>query len=96
MSYDAYRYGAKEKDPAVDILRTVMEDVFGRRINGKDLKSVEIDGGPKAGTMRGWFFGKTRKPRNDTIEAAGRALGYRRVWVKDTKLKKRKKRGKKR
>jgi len=27
-------------------------------------------------------FGETRKPQNATIEAAGRAMGYQRVWQK--------------
>jgi hypothetical protein len=33
--------------------------------------------------MHNWFFGTTRRPQSATLEAAGRALGYKRVWVKN-------------
>lgn len=80
MLYRAYLFRAK--DPAIDELRTIVEDHFGKRVNGKQLKEIKEAGGPSVGTMRGWFFGKTRRPQNPTLEAAGRALGYRRTWVK--------------
>ena len=79
-TYGAYVF--RTKDPEIDVLRTLVEDHFGHRVTKKDLKEVEISGGPKAGTMAGWFFGKTRRPQNPTLEAAGRALGYQRKWVK--------------
>lgn len=79
-TYSAYRF--TQKDPVVDELRTMVEDHFGRRVNGKDLGAVSDSGGPSSGTMVGWFFGKTRRPQSATIEAAGRALGYRRIWQK--------------
>jgi hypothetical protein len=50
--------------------------------NGKSLSHVERDGGPAQGTMRNWFNGKTKRPHNATLEAAGRAMGMRRIWVK--------------
>jgi len=75
-------YVFKQKDPAIDELRTVIEDHFGRRITKKDCKILADDGGPKAGTMNGWFFGKTQRPQSATLEAAGRAAGFRRQWVK--------------
>jgi hypothetical protein len=75
-------YVFKTKDPAIDELRTLVEDSFGHRVAAKDLTQIEQDGGPKAGTMKGWFFGKTRRPQSATLEAAGRALGYKRQWVK--------------
>jgi hypothetical protein len=31
--------------------------------------------------MAAWFFGATKRPQNATLEAAGRALGMKRVWV---------------
>ena len=78
--YKSYMF--KAKDPAIDELRTLVEDHFGKRVNGKDLKRVETSGGPTAGAMKGWFFGKTRRPQSATLEAAGRAIGYKRKWVK--------------
>lgn len=78
--YKSYLFRAK--DPAIDALRTVIQDVHGARITSKTLKSIEIGGGPSASCMGGWFFGKTKRPQNATIEAAGRAVGYSRVWRK--------------
>jgi hypothetical protein len=79
-TYGAYLF--KQKDPAIDELRTVVEDHFGHRVNNKDLTQISEDGGPTVGTMKAWFFGKTRRPQNPTLEAAGRAMGFRRRWVK--------------
>jgi hypothetical protein len=78
--YKAYVF--RTKDPAIDELRTVVEDYFGHRVTSKDLREIEDGGGPRTATMQQWFFGKTRRPQNPTLEAAGRALGYRRKWVK--------------
>lgn len=78
--YSAYRF--RTKDPAIDEFRTVCEDHFGHRVTRKDLKAIEEGGGPKVGTVANWFFGKVLRPQNPTLEAAGRALGYKRRWVK--------------
>ena len=75
-------YVFRGKDKAIDELRTVVEDHFGHRVTKKDARQIETDGGPKAGTINGWFFGATLRPQSATLEAAGRALGYRRQWVK--------------
>jgi hypothetical protein len=82
ITYGAYRF--RDKDPSIDELRTVVEDHFGRRVNNKDLGSIATSGGPAGGTMASWFFGKTRRPQSATLEAAGRAIGYKRKWVKMT------------
>jgi hypothetical protein len=73
-------YVFKDKDPAIDVLRTVIEDSTGERVNGKALRHIHESGGPTAGTMRAWFFGATWRPSNATLEAAGRSLGFERVW----------------
>lgn len=78
--YKAYLF--KDKEPVIDLTRTLFEDVYGRRIDTKMLAEIEQNGGPTVGCMRGWFFGETMRPNNVTIEAAGRALGYERQWVK--------------
>jgi hypothetical protein len=80
MLYRSYMF--KTKDPIIDELRTVIEKANGgERLTKKDLKHIEENGGPKKGTMVNWFFGATRRPQNATVEATGRASGYRRVWV---------------
>jgi hypothetical protein len=76
--YKAYNF--RDKDPVIDQLRTMAEDTYGVKVNGKSLKQIEKGGGPSAACMRAWFFGTTRRPQNPTIEAAGRAMGFQRVW----------------
>jgi hypothetical protein len=74
-------YNFRAKDPAIDALRTVMQDE-GLKIGYATYKQIEEDGGPAAGTMYNWFQGKTRRPQNAALEAAGRAMGFQRVWQK--------------
>jgi len=78
--YKSYMF--KTKDPVIDELRTLAEDFFGRRVNNKSLSVITEAGGPSITCMRAWFFGKTKRPINPTIEAAGRAMGWKRKWVK--------------
>lgn len=77
-------YMFKTKDPAIDELRTVVQDHYkSTNFGSEELEEVADKGGPTAGTMRSWFFGKTLRPQNATLEAAGRALGMKRVWVRN-------------
>lgn len=79
--YQSYMF--RGKDPAIDRLRTVIQDTTGQRsIAWETLLDIEGRGGPTARCMHEWFNGKTRRPQNATLEAAGRALGYERVWQK--------------
>lgn len=78
--YDAYLF--RNKDPVIDELRTLIEDRNGKRVNHHALREIENSGGPSASCMRAWFFGKTQRPQSPTIEAAGRAIGFKRTWVK--------------
>jgi hypothetical protein len=80
-SLPLYRsYVFKDKDPAIDEFRSLVEQHFGARVSHKYLVMIRGDGGPSIGAMQGWFFGGTKRPQNPTLEAAGRAMGYRRVW----------------
>ncbi len=81
--YQSYMF--RNKDPAIDELRTEVQKVNGgsNRIAHAHLVEIEKEGGPTASTMRAWFFGKTMRPTNATIEAAGRAIGKKRIWVDD-------------
>jgi len=78
MIYKSYVF--KDKDLVIDELRTLAETHFGRRVNYNMLSQIEEAGGPTASCMRGWFFGETKRPQNPTVEAAGRAMGFKRVW----------------
>ena len=78
--YKAYNF--RTKDPEIDNLRTIIEQEVGDRVRTLHLRRIEEDGGPSTAAMRGWFFGKTRRPQSAALEAAGRAMGYRRAWVR--------------
>jgi len=75
-------YNFRTKDPVIDEVRTLAQDKFGSSLKHKSLAAIHEEGGPTATTLRAWFFGKTRRPTSAAVEAAGRALGYRRQWVK--------------
>ena len=74
-------YVFRDKDPVIDELRTLVEDHFGVKVNASSLREIAEAGGPSRECMRAWFFGRTLRPQSASIEAAGRALGYRRAWV---------------
>jgi hypothetical protein len=78
--YKSYMF--REKDPAIDELRTVVQGHFKGKLTTKQLREIEDAGGPTSGCMSAWFFGTTKRPQNATLEAAGRALGYERKWQK--------------
>jgi len=80
--YKSYMF--RSKDPAIDELRTLLQDHYGGpKLGQKIYKDIEEAGGPAVGTLRGWFHGKTKRPQNASLEATGRAVGFKRVWVKD-------------
>jgi len=77
-------YMFRNKDPVIDELRTVIQDQTGdRQLKSHTLRTIAEDGGPTLACMQGWFRGETKRPQNATIEAAGRALGFRRMWIKN-------------
>jgi hypothetical protein len=78
IGYKSYMF--KNKDPDIDLLRGLVMDRHGK-LTRKVLKHIEIGGGPKVGTTANWFFGDTQRPQSASLEAAGRAIGYRRQWV---------------
>lgn len=77
--FGAYHF--KKQDPAVSDFRAIVQERYGK-ISHKALKEIDAGGGPRVGTMHAWFSGKTYRPQNASLEAAGRAMGYRRKWIK--------------
>lgn len=67
LRYKAYPFS--EKDPIIDVLRTIKRDT--------EMKDSEITaaGGPTTSTLRNWFVGKTRRPQFATVAAAASAMG---------------------
>lgn len=78
--YKSYMF--RGKDPTIDELRTRIQDSNRGRLDGEVLQAITKDGGPSEGCMRAWFFGDTKRPTNATLEAAGRAIGFKRIWVR--------------
>jgi hypothetical protein len=77
--YRSYMF--RNKDPVIDELRTLVNDAYGR-VGYKAYKQIEADGGPSVTCMTNWFEGDTKRPQSASVEAAGRSLGFKRVWVK--------------
>lgn len=75
--YGSYRF--KDKDPVIAELRTLVEKHYGK-VNYAALKDIEKGGGPSTSCMAAWFFGETVRPTSPTVEAAGRSIGWKRVW----------------
>lgn len=73
-SYKAYMF--KTYDPAMRFVILLMQR------EGETPHSVEKKGGPTASCSRAWEKKKTKRPQNATVEAFGRAMGYKRKWVK--------------
>jgi hypothetical protein len=80
IKYKSYMF--KDKDPVIDELRTLVADANGGKLNRAALQAVPDNGGPTVSCLKAWFYGKVKRPQNPTVEATGRALGYKRQWVK--------------
>ena len=69
--YKSYVFTEREKDPIIHECADAFKEVSR---NGSTLKSIENDGGPKAGTVANWFYGKTTRPQVTTVRAFLRAI----------------------
>ena len=67
LRYKAYPF--TDKDPVIDVLRTVKRDA---EMTDTQIKEA---GGPTTSTLRNWFKGNTRRPQFATVAAAGVAMG---------------------
>lgn len=74
--YKSYTF--KDKDPAIDAIRTAIEKAK------VPWSKVSADSGVSEGTIYNWLQGKTRRPQFATLNAVARALGleFRLVWRK--------------
>jgi hypothetical protein len=68
-------YVFRAQDPVVDELRTLKAD--------SGQKDTVIAGLARMSTttLSNWWTGRTRRPQNASVEAAGRAMGMKRKWV---------------
>lgn len=70
-------YSFKEKDPSIDEVQTLWQDA-----GSPSFQEISEKTGLSASTPYEWFFGKTRKPNNCSLQSFGKALGYHRPWRK--------------
>lgn len=67
VKYKSYSF--TEKDPIIDVLRTIKKD------SGMSDGEIADNSGVSAGTLRNWFVGNTRRPQFATVAAAAQAMG---------------------
>jgi len=72
-------YNFVNKDPIIDVIRTVVED------EEKSYNQVSAGSGVSTQTLRNWFLGKTRRPQFCTIAAVARCCG-RQMYVGDKRV----------
>jgi hypothetical protein len=71
--YKTYLF--RDKDPNIDKLRTIVQQ------SGLSRQEIHELSGVAVGTMKGWFDGKTLRPRFCGMQAVGRACGKTLDWV---------------
>lgn len=67
-----------DKDPVVDLLRTLLE---GRLPRGT-INRLAADAHLSPGTIMKLFYGDTKRPQNFTVDNLLRAMGYERQLVR--------------
>jgi len=63
-------YVFKDKDPAIDKIRTIVQDEGVSEAQLHVLSNVSLT------TFASWFRGDTKRPQHATLAAAASALGY--------------------
>jgi AraC-like DNA-binding protein len=74
----AQDYRFIDKDPVVDLLRTLLE---GRLPRGT-INRLAADANLSPGTVMRLFYGETKRPQNFTVDNLLRAMGYERRLVR--------------
>jgi DNA-binding phage protein len=62
-------YSFTDKDPIIDVMRTLVQDT------NYSFGMISDDSGVSTQTLYNWFHGKTRRPQFCTIAAVAGALG---------------------
>lgn len=66
--YKTYLF--RDKDPVIDVMRTMVQD------SGESYRDINIKSNVSISTMRNWFHGATRRPQFATAQAVARSLGH--------------------
>lgn len=67
---NTYRFQAGEKDPIIDQVHTLFQDI------GASVSEIHEISGVSTSTLYNWFDGPTRRPQHATVAAVLAALGY--------------------
>jgi hypothetical protein len=63
-------YTFNDKDPVIGQLKVLVD------IQGVDFEAISAASGVSVGTLREWFYGKTRRPQHATARAVARTLKH--------------------
>lgn len=63
-------YVFRDKDPVIDVVRTVVED------SKKTWTNIALESGVSRNTLRNWFLGTTKRPQFATIAAVVSSCGF--------------------
>ena len=66
--YKSYLF--KDKDPVVDLLRTIVKET------GMSYQEIADASGVSKHTIMNWFYGDVKRPQHATVMAVVRAMGY--------------------
>jgi hypothetical protein len=76
-------YVFRTKDPVIDELRGFID----HETRGV-YRRLSNESGVSHSAIHNWFKGTTKRPQSASIEAVGRAIGVKRVWVRIRKKEK--------
>lgn len=62
-------YSFKEKDPIIDVVRTIVED------SGRTVARISAGSGVSTTAIHGWFGGATKRPQFATVNAVVKTCG---------------------
>jgi hypothetical protein len=71
-------YSFKDKEPVIFEVEDLMKK------EGLSVRDLHFLSHVSDTTYRNMFYGETRRPRHATIEASIRAMGYKRIIVRDS------------
>lgn len=67
-----------DKDPVIDVIRTVMQRQG--NLGSSQIERVSYESGVSAGTIYNWLHGDTRRPQNLSTRFVLEALGVRIIY----------------
>jgi len=76
---DEYHAFGDRRDPILDLLKSEAQIEFNGHVGGRlskaHLAKLSLDSGVGVHTLRNWFYGDTKRPRNLSTRFVAEALG---------------------